>query len=162
MLFSERFMFDYNPAVSDERALVEALDRYEHSRQRGARWRFFRRCIAQSPWLTTPQNGEQQRNREPRITVGSGTTRVCEVFIDTICGSEMPTRDYDGRFYPVKRKIRERWKISAMRLLSGRAPHPVKLLRIRDRLYVRDGHAQISAARALGRKTIDAEIVISE
>ena len=159
MLFSERFMFDYNLAVSDERVLVEAQDLYELSRQRGVRWRLFRRCLVQSTWLATPQNGESKGVADRMVAVGPDTGSVREVSIDDIRGSETATRDYDGRFYPVQRHIRERWKIMAIRLLVGRTPHPVKLLQIQDRLYVRDGHAQISAARALGRETIDAEIV---
>jgi hypothetical protein len=84
------------------------------------------------------------------------------VAIDRILGSEGRSRDFDGRFLPLRKCSRERWiSIAAAQLMDVPLP-PVSLIQVGDRFYVRDGHHRVSVARALGQQYIEADITVWE
>jgi hypothetical protein len=80
--------------------------------------------------------------------------------IDHIRGSEGRSEDFDADFCPLQTHSKERWLRIAIARRAGEEMPPVKLVRIGDVYFVRDGHHRISVARALGQKEIEAEVTV--
>jgi hypothetical protein len=76
--------------------------------------------------------------------------------LDTILGTVDRQRDFDRRFLPTSRRVRERWERIATAVRRGEPMPPIDLLRIGTVHFVRDGHHRVSVARALGHTDIDA------
>ena len=83
-----------------------------------------------------------------------------EVAIDAICGSESRQKEFDDRFNPLSEQIRQRWQSIARAIDQGVNLPPVELLRVGKIYFVRDGHHRVSVARALGWKTINANVTV--
>jgi hypothetical protein len=78
--------------------------------------------------------------------------------IRQIRGSEGRSQDFDAGFLPLQSHTWRRWVgIAAAREMGTPLP-PVKLIRIGDLYFVRDGHHRISVARAMGQEAIEAEV----
>ena len=80
--------------------------------------------------------------------------------IDHIRGSEGRCEDFDADFCPLQTHTKERWLRIAIARRAGKEMPPVKLVRIGDVYFVRDGHHRISVARSLGQKEIEAEVTV--
>ena len=91
---------------------------------------------------------------------GRRYTGVQTVPIRQIRGSEGRSDDFDVNFAPLKTHTRERWLRIAVARQAGAQMPPVKLIRIGDVYFVRDGHHRISVARALGQTEIEAEVTV--
>lgn len=89
---------------------------------------------------------------------GQGDIRT--VAIDQIRGSESRSVDFDCDFNPLQKHTQDRWLSIARALERNRALPPVALIQAGDLYFVRDGHHRISAARAFGRKTIQAKVIV--
>lgn len=86
------------------------------------------------------------------------SSRIVNVPLDRIVGSEGRSEDFDAEFRPLKSHNQERWiGIAAARRMGVVLP-PVELVPDGDRYYVRDGHHRISVAKALGQVEIEAVI----
>ncbi|MCP4538775.1 MAG: hypothetical protein GY832_16700 [Chloroflexi bacterium] len=85
---------------------------------------------------------------------------VRTVSIGQIRGSEGRSEDFDVNFSPLQTHTRNRWLRIAVARQAGEEMPPVKLIRIGDVYFVRDGHHRISVARALGQKEIEAEVMV--
>ncbi len=85
---------------------------------------------------------------------------VRTVPIRQIRGSEGRCEDFDVNFSPLQTHTRERWLHIAVARQAGEEMPPVKLIRIGEVYFVRDGHYRISVARALGQKEIEAEVTV--
>jgi len=84
------------------------------------------------------------------------------VSVRDIRGSEGRCGDFDADFHPLQGRTRNRWVgIAAAREMGTPMP-PVKLIRIGDLYFVRDGHHRISVARAMGQEAIEAEVTAWE
>lgn len=83
-----------------------------------------------------------------------------EVALDDIRGTEGRTRDFDDQFYPLSDRSRQRWQSVARAVDQGVDLPPVDLIQVGKTYYVRDGHHRISVDRALGYKTIMAEVTV--
>jgi hypothetical protein len=86
------------------------------------------------------------------------------VDLDTIVGSVGKAHDFDCGFRPGRTVDERRWLGIARALRSGDALPPVTLYRVGDRHFVQDGHHRVSAARAIGRQSVDAyvtEVLVS-
>jgi hypothetical protein len=81
-----------------------------------------------------------------------------DVALDDIRGTEGRTADFDDKFYPRTDRIRQRWQSVARAMEQGISLPPVELILVGKTYYVRDGHHRISVTRALGYKTILAEV----
>jgi hypothetical protein len=78
--------------------------------------------------------------------------------LDSIVGTVDRSRDFDRRFRPTSRRLRQRWQRIAEAMRRGEAMPPIDVYRIGDLHFVRDGHHRVSVARALGLDTIDAYV----
>jgi hypothetical protein len=82
--------------------------------------------------------------------------------IRQIRGSETLREAFDDAFHPLDTHTRGTWLSIANAWLRGKALQPVKLIRLGDVYFVRDGHHHISVARALGQQEIDAFVTVWE
>lgn len=80
--------------------------------------------------------------------------------ISQIRGSEGRCTDFDRDFNPLQEHSRGRWLHIARARKRGKALPPVELVQIGEVYFVQDGHHRISVARALGQRTIEAQVVV--
>lgn len=88
----------------------------------------------------------------------SGPAGPVMVPIDQIIGTVEPRAFFDRRFRPTSDAPRSRFEWLAAAVLSGRGMEPVELYQYGDRYYVLDGHHRIAVARALGERSIWANV----
>ena len=84
---------------------------------------------------------------------------IASVEVAKIVGSVGRYRDFDRAFLPLQDHTSDRWKSIAKAYREGRALPPVKLYKIGDAYFVRDGHHRVSVARDQGARYIDAEVI---
>jgi hypothetical protein len=84
--------------------------------------------------------------------------------LDSIVGTVDRTREFDRRFRPTSRRVRDRWQRVAEAQRRGQAMPPISVYRIGNLHFVEDGHHRVSVARAQSRRDIDAYVteVITE
>jgi hypothetical protein len=78
--------------------------------------------------------------------------------IGQIAGTAEPTTCFDRRFRPTSEIPRARFERLAAAVLSGRGTEPVELYHCGGRYYVLDGRHRIAVARALGERSICANV----
>jgi hypothetical protein len=78
--------------------------------------------------------------------------------IDQIVGTLEPTMCFDRRFRPTSEAPQSRFEWLAAAVLSGRGMEPVELYHCGGRYYVLDGRHRITVARALGERSICANV----
>ena len=78
--------------------------------------------------------------------------------IDQIVGTAEPRTCFDHRFRPTSEVPRTRFEWIAAAVLSGRAMEPVELYHCGGRYYVLDGNHRIAVARALGERSVCANV----
>ena len=78
--------------------------------------------------------------------------------IDQIVGTAEPTACFDRRFRPTSKTPQSRFEWLAAAVLSGRGMEPVELYCCGGRYYVLDGRHRIAVARALGERSICANV----
>jgi hypothetical protein len=78
--------------------------------------------------------------------------------LDSIVGSVDRARDFDRRWRPTSGRPRERWQRIDVAQRRGVAMPPISVYRIGDLHFVRDGHHRVSVARAMGWRTIEADV----
>ncbi|OQX29310.1 MAG: hypothetical protein B0D92_04485 [Spirochaeta sp. LUC14_002_19_P3] len=79
--------------------------------------------------------------------------------IKAIVGSEDRYRDFSRHFFPRREHLRNRWMSIDRAYLTDIILPPIKLLKIGDLYFVRDGNHRVSVALAQGVVTIDAEVI---
>jgi nucleotide-binding universal stress UspA family protein len=82
-----------------------------------------------------------------------------QVPLGQIVGSAGKYRDFTRSFWPRNEKLRERWKWIYVAAHDFRGLPPVELYQVGEVYFVKDGNHRISVARALGSKTIEANVV---
>ena len=87
---------------------------------------------------------------------------ICNVPINRIQGSENRARDYNSAFKPLVTQDSNRWESVAVAQLNNVPLPPVELIKVGEIYYVRDGHHRISAAKELGIKFVEAEVIVWE
>ena len=78
--------------------------------------------------------------------------------IDQIAGTAEPRTCFDRRFRPTSEGPRARFEWLAAAVLSGRGMEPVELYHCGGRYYVLDGNHRIAVARALGERSVCANV----
>lgn len=81
------------------------------------------------------------------------------VGIENIVGSEDRYQDFSRHFFPKKEHLRHRWMSIDKAHLSDVILPPIKLLKIGDLYFVRDGNHRVSVALSQGVCAIDAEVI---
>jgi hypothetical protein len=82
------------------------------------------------------------------------------VSIERIKGSEGRCTDFDCDFNPVQDHSQERWLRVARARQEDKFLPPVELVQVGDVYFVLDGHHRLSVARALGQRSIEAEVTV--
>jgi hypothetical protein len=77
---------------------------------------------------------------------------------DEIVGSVGRSKDFDGRFLPLRASTGERWKRVDVAFHRGEDLPPVSLYKLDGAYYVLDGNHRISVARFHGVRAVEAEI----
>lgn len=77
--------------------------------------------------------------------------------LEKIIGSVGRANDFDQTFRPLKKHLLDRWVEVYQLLETDRLP-PIRVYKYGNEYYVEDGHHRVSAARAIGRLTIRAEV----
>ena len=110
--------------------------------------------------LQRPQSLYDLNALKPDLVLrGSFYSGMQVVLIRSMIGSEGRTTDFDMDFHPILGASRERWVNMAMAYLAGLQLPSVKLIRVDDAYFVRDGHHRISVSRAFGQLAMDAEVI---
>ncbi len=78
--------------------------------------------------------------------------------LDKIVGSEGRYNDFNRAFLPKREHLRNRWRAINMAALEDVNLPPIKVFKIGDTYFVRDGNHRVSVARQRGQIDIDAEI----
>jgi len=81
------------------------------------------------------------------------------VSIANIAGSEDRYQDFSRHFFPRKEHLRSRWMSIDKAYLSDINLPPIKLLKLGELYFVRDGNHRVSVARTQGVISIDAEVI---
>ena len=87
---------------------------------------------------------------------------VHEIPVDQIAGSVAPdakTADFDERFLPANRRLRDRWTRIYQAMVEGDELPPIDVYKVDGKYYVIDGHHRVSVARNLGRPAINARVI---
>ncbi len=79
--------------------------------------------------------------------------------LDKIVGSLGRYMDFDRAFLPLQSHTKERWKKIDELYERGVPMPPVKLYKVGDAYFVRDGHHRVSVAKEKGQKFIEAEVI---
>jgi len=79
--------------------------------------------------------------------------------IEHIAGSEDRYQDFNRHFFPKKEHLRQRWMSIDRAYLSDIILPPIKLLKIGEIYFVRDGNHRVSVALSQGVGSIDAEVI---
>ena len=81
------------------------------------------------------------------------------VKLENIVGSEGRYDDFNRAFLPRKEFIRYRWESIDKALIKDVILPPIKLYKISDVYFVRDGNHRVSVAKMNGQLSIDAEVI---
>ena len=87
-----------------------------------------------------------------------GSASQVMVPIDQIAGTAEPRTCFDRGFRPTSEVPRARFERLAAAVLSGRGMEPVELYHCGGRYYVLDGNHRIAVARALGERSVCANV----
>ena len=77
---------------------------------------------------------------------------------DEIVGSVGRSKDFDGRFLPLRASTGERWKRVDLAFHRGEDLPPVSLYKLDGAYFVLDGNHRVSVARFHGLRTLEAEV----
>jgi hypothetical protein len=80
-----------------------------------------------------------------------------DIPIEMIIGTLGRNCDFDRKFRPLKKNLRDRW-INLFTNLEIENWPPIRLHKIGANYYVEDGHHRISVARSIGMAFISAEV----
>jgi hypothetical protein len=108
--------------------------------------------------MTTGTARPAVRRLEYERTGACGPVAGTLVPIDQIVGTIEPTKYFDRRFRPTSQVPRARFEWIDGEIRSGRGMDPVDLYRCGGQYYVLDGRHRIAVARALGERSILANI----
>lgn len=82
---------------------------------------------------------------------------VKEIQVEQIVGTLNRQGDFDHKFRPLKRYLRDRW-VNAYLCLDRGIWEPILVHKIGDQYYVEDGHHRVSIARLLGMGFLQAKV----
>jgi hypothetical protein len=83
---------------------------------------------------------------------------ISVVDTDKIVGSVGRSKDFDGRFLPLRASTGERWKRVDVAFHRGEDLPPVTLYKLGGAYFVLDGNHRVSVARYHGLRTVEAEV----
>lgn len=148
-------------------AFQDVRDDFDRARRR-ANWVKLARRLRGRPSSRLPVLGEVTaitgaagagvRRLEYQRVGRLGASAEAMVPIGQIVGTVEPMRCFDRHFRPTSEIPRARFERIAAEIRSGRGMDPVDLYRCGGQYYVLDGHHRIAVARALGERSVWANI----
>jgi hypothetical protein len=115
--------------------------------------------LGEVPMATGPGGAAPGVQRLEFERVGRpGPASQVMVPIDQIIGTAEPRTCFDRRFRPTSEVPRARFEWLAAAVLSGHGMEPVELYKCGGRYYVLDGNHRIAVARALGERSVCANV----
>ena len=78
--------------------------------------------------------------------------------LDKIIGSEGRYQDFNRAFLPKREHLRNRWRSVNVAAIEDVYLPPIKVFKIGEAYFVRDGNHRVSVARQRGQMEIDAEV----
>jgi hypothetical protein len=82
-----------------------------------------------------------------------------DIPVAKIKGSEGRASDFDASFFPLNRRLRERWARIETLMMRGVEMPPIEVYRVGHIYFVKDGHHRVSVARTLGYETVRASVI---
>jgi hypothetical protein len=84
-------------------------------------------------------------------------THARDIPVEEIIGTLYRHSDFDDRFRPLKKNLRDRW-VNILLIHHSEGWPPILVHKVGDHYYVEDGHHRVSVARALGIAFIEAKV----
>jgi len=128
---------------------------YRQMRRRARLGRLWNSLVGSRFCLLDLGQVKGQRPLQSRTDAGLQT-----VAIKQIRGSVGHGHEFDAMFRPLDARTEHRWLRVAAELQAGKPLPPVRLIRVGDVYFVREGHCAVSVASAWGRVWIDAEVEV--
>ena len=122
----------------------------------------------QKAWIQTlksivnPEAGELLSFHDIKSLVKPGKERYLgmqTIPIQSIVGSEDRYQDFSRHFFPKREHLRNRWMSIDKAYINDVILPPIKLLKIGELYFVRDGNHRVSVALSQGVESIDAEVI---
>ncbi|MBN1449888.1 MAG: hypothetical protein JW963_02650 [Anaerolineales bacterium] len=136
-------MFTLIPLTRDRNTAINAFDTLR-----------FRAAWAK---LSRRQTRLESFSKASRASVNKKFVGVQEIPVDKIVGTIGREGDFDNRFRPLHKHLRDRW-VDVFLSLSTEAWSPIRAHKVGEQYFVEDGHHRTSVARAVGMAYIQAEI----
>jgi hypothetical protein len=138
----------YPPLTNVRSSLVDKFYAIQTPARRNSIWA---RLIGKSTALALfPEQAPEKGSNRKFIGVK-------DVPVEQIVGTLNRPSDFDQKFRPLKRYLRDRWVNAYLSLEQG-GWAPILVHKIGDQYYVEDGHHRVSIARSLGMGFIQARV----
>jgi hypothetical protein len=139
------------PAITVTCQHSAAIYNFQRFRQRGQLAALWAKLTGTYPYLDE-FDCYAVRLQESRKYLGLQTIPV-----EQITGSVGRGRDFDHKFRPLKKHLRDRWAGALLRSGTDSWP-PIKVNKVGEDYFVEDGHHRVSAANYIGMIYIQAEV----
>lgn len=129
----------------------KAIESFKHSLWKARKDALLSKIWGEVPSLKSFGDVKIDRSRQKR------SLGVQEIPINKITGTIGRQDDFDGRFRPLKKHLRDRWVSIAVHFQDASWP-PIEVFKVGEGYFVLDGHHRTSYARNAGMAFIDAEV----
>ena len=140
-------MFGLIPLTRDRNSAINAFDTLRFWALRDLAWaKLFRKRTRLASF-----------SEAPRSSVNRKFIGMQEIPVDKIIGTVGRENDFDEKFRPLSKHLRERW-VDVLLSFSTDTWSPIRVHKIGEQYYIEDGHHRTSVARVIGMAYIQAEI----
>jgi len=80
-----------------------------------------------------------------------------DISVSQITGSVGRDEDFDSKFRPLKKHLRDRW-VNVYAMFQNDQVPPIQVFKVGNDYYVEDGHHRVSVAHTIGQLTIRAQV----
>jgi hypothetical protein len=141
-------MFPAITVTCQRSAAINDFQRFRHQGQLAALWA---KLTGAYPYL------EEFDCYAVRLQEGRRFLGLKTIPVEQITGSVGRGRDFDRRFRPLKKHLRDRWAGAFLRSGTDSWP-PISVNKVGETYFVEDGHHRVSVANFLGMVYIQAEV----
>ncbi len=148
-------VFDLEKGMNDN-PFVETQAESDFSKARHKAW------IQSLKSVVNPEAGQLLSFHDIKSLLKPGAEKYLGmqvIAIKNIAGSEDRYQDFSRHFFPKKEHLRNRWMSIDKAHLTDVILPPIKLFKLGDMYFVRDGNHRVSVARSQGVMSIDAEVI---
>ena len=128
-----------------------AIDAFQRFRRRGQIAALWAKLTGAYPTL------EEFDCYAVRLQEGRKYLGLQTIPVEQITGSVGRGRDFDRKFRPLKKHLRDRWAGAYLRSGTDSWP-PISVNKVGETYFVEDGHHRVSVANFLGMAYIQAEV----